>query len=71
MKDSNNNYTSADYPEPDGYSTRHRPRRDYWGNVYDRDTFDQDRHNMNADCDSALFDAEDDNDSYYESDGYV
>ena len=61
---------SSSYPSPDGHPTRHRPRRNYWGNLYDEDTFDEDRHHFTEDSDTALYDAEDDHDSYYESGGY-
>lgn len=64
-----NNYSSVKYPTPDGKSTRHRPRRNYWGNLYDEDTYDEDRHRFN-DNSSPLYDSEDDHDSYYESGGY-
>lgn len=26
------NYITTSYPSPDGHPTRHRPRRNYWGN---------------------------------------
>lgn len=61
---------SSSYPSPDGHPTRHRPRRNYWGNLYDEDTFDEDRHSFTEDSGTALYDAEDDHDSYYESNGY-
>lgn len=64
------NYITTSYPSPDGHPTRHRPRRNYWGNLYDEDTFDEDRHNITSYSDTALYDAEDDHDSYYESDNY-
>ena len=64
------NYSSASYPDPDGHPTRHRPRRNYWGNLFEEDRYVEDRHNFNADSDRALYDAEDDHDSYYDSDGY-
>ncbi|MBQ7141839.1 MAG: hypothetical protein IJR84_02090 [Bacteroidaceae bacterium] len=64
-----NNYSSVNYPTPDGKSTHHRPRRNYWGNLYDEDTYDEERHKFN-DYGSALYDSEDDHDSYYESGGY-
>ena len=35
------NINSSSYPIPDGHPTRHRPRRNYWGNLYDEDTFDE------------------------------
>lgn len=63
------NYSSVNYPTPDGKSTRHRPRRNYWGSLYDEDTYDEERHKFN-DHGSALYDSEDDHDSYYESGGY-
>ena len=66
----NRNFSSVSYPSTDGHPTRHRPRRNYWGNLYDEDTFDEDRHNVTINSDAALYDAEDDHDSYYESDNY-
>lgn len=63
------NYSSVNYPTPDGKSTRHRPRRNYWGNLYDEDTYDENRKKSH-DYGSALYDSEDDHDSYYESGGY-
>ena len=38
--------------------------------VYDEDTFDEARHHFTADSDTALYDAEDDHDSFYESGRY-
>ncbi len=64
------NTISTLYPVPDGHPARHRPRRNYWGNLYDEDTFDEDKHNISSASDTALYDAEDDHDSYYESDRY-
>lgn len=63
-------YSSASYPSPDGHPTRHRPRRNYWGNLYEEDRYNEDRHDFNAGSDTALYDAEDDHDSYYDTDGY-
>lgn len=65
----NKNYSFVKYPTPDGKSSSHRPRRNYWGNLYDSDTYDEERHHNN-DYGSALYDSEDDHDSYYESGGY-
>ena len=65
----NKHYADVEFPNPDGKSTRHRPRRNYWGNLYNEDTYDEERHSFN-DHGSALYDAEDDHDSYYESGGY-
>lgn len=71
MKKKSHLQSSSDsYPVPDGHPTRHRPRRNYWGNLYNEDTFDEDRHNFSGASDSALYDAEDDHDSYYESGNY-
>ena len=64
------NINSSSYPIPDGHPTRHRPRRNYWGNLYEEDTFDEDHHHFTADSATALYDSEDDHDSYYENDGY-
>ena len=47
-----NNLISSSYPIPDGHPTRHRPRRNYWGNLYDEDTFDENRHHFTTDCDN-------------------
>ena len=51
------------------YSSVQYPTRNYWGNLYDEDTYDEERHHFN-DNGSALYDAEDDHDSYYENFGY-
>ena len=64
-----NSYSSVIFPVPDGKSTRHRPRRNYWGNLYDEDTYDEECHKLN-DHGSVLYDADDDHDNYYECDGY-
>lgn len=63
-------YKSTSYPVPDGHPTRHRPRRNFWGNLYEEDTIDEDYHNFSSASDTALYDAEDEHDSYYESNGY-
>ncbi len=63
-------HKSTSYPVPDGHPTRHRPRRNFWGNLYEEDTFDEDHHNFSSASDAALYDAEDEHDSYYESNGY-
>ncbi len=69
-KKQRNNINISSTKVPDGHPTRHRPRRNYWGNLYDEDTFDEDRHNFTADSESVLYDEEDDHDSYYETNGY-
>ena len=44
-----------------------KPRRDYWGNIDDDDTFDENRNIMSTeDYDYSDFDLEDDHDSYYD-----
>ena len=35
-------YSTVEYPEPDGKSTRHRPRRNNpWGNLIEEDTYQE------------------------------
>ena len=47
--------------------TKVKPRRDYWGNIYDEDTFDENANIMSTEnYDYSDFDTEDDHDSYYE-----
>lgn len=47
--------------------TKVKPRRDYWGNIYDEDTFDENANIMATEnYDYSDFDSEDDHDSYYE-----
>lgn len=45
-----------------------KPRRNYWGNLDDDDTFDENKNIMSIeDYDYSDFDEEDDHDSYYDS----
>ena len=47
--------------------TKVKPRRDYWGNIYDEDTFDENANIMATEnYDYSDFDSEDDHDSFYE-----
>ena len=44
-----------------------KPRRNYWGNLYDEDTLDENRNIMSTEYyDYSDFDSEDDHDAYYE-----
>ena len=44
-----------------------KPRRNYWGNLYDDDTFDENINIMSTgNYDYSDFDSEDDHDSYYD-----
>ena len=44
-----------------------KPRRNYWGNLDDDDTFDENENIMSTeDYDYSDFDVEDDHDSYYD-----
>ncbi len=62
-------FSSVDMPEPDGHPTFHKPRRNYWGNLYDEDTYTEEvSHNQNYDYSD--FDAEDDHSSFYDNDNY-
>lgn len=62
-------YTSTEMPEPDGKSTRHRPRRNYWGNLFDEDTYQEEKSERQF-YDYSNFDSEDDHSSYYDNDSY-
>lgn len=47
--------------------TKVKPRRDYWGNLYNEDTFYENANIMATEnYDYSDFDTEDDHDSYYE-----
>lgn len=44
-----------------------KPRRNYWGNLYNEDTFDENENVMAPDnYDYSDYDPEDDHDSYYD-----
>lgn len=56
-------------PEPDGHPTYHRPRRNYWGNLLEEDTYKEEavqRH----DYDYSDYDPEDDHSAYYDNNSY-
>ena len=44
-----------------------KPRRDYWGNMYEEDTYDENA-TESLDYDYSDYDSEDDIDSYYNND---
>ena len=49
----------------------HKPRRNYWGNIFDEDTLEgREKDFIDEDGSNSLFDSEDDHDGYYDSDGY-
>lgn len=62
-------YTSVDMPEPDGHSTYHKPRRNYWGNLFDEDTYNEEI-SISQNYDYSDYDPEDDHSSYYDNDNY-
>ena len=47
-----------------------KPRRNYWGNLYEEDIYRENRLES-QDYDYSNYDPEDDNDSFYDHDGYV
>lgn len=47
-----------------------KPRRNYWGNLYEEDIYREHRVES-QDYDYSNYDPEDDNDSFYDHDGYV
>lgn len=57
------------YPEPGGLVGVRKPRRNYWGNLYEEDTFSEEFCEP-QNYDYADYDSEDDNDSYYSNDSY-
>ena len=65
-------YSSEFHPNADGKApVYHKPRRNYWGNLYEEDTLVGSQQSyIDEDSSDSLFDAEDDHDSYYGSDGY-
>ena len=60
------------HPKSDGTApVYHRPRRNYWGNLYEEDTLDGVKPSyVDEDSSNSLFDSEDDHDCYYETEGY-
>lgn len=69
-KNSAGGYASAKMPTPDGKSTRHRPRRNYWGNLFDEDTYQEEKSERQY-YDYSNYDSEDDGSSYYDNDAYI
>ena len=67
-----NDYSSDFHPNSDGTAAvYHKPRRDYWGNLYDEDTIEGGENPyIDENGADSLFDTEDDHDCYYDSDGY-
>ena len=65
-------YPSSRNTSPDNRAAcHHKPRRNYWGNLHDEDTYDEEAYDMGRyDGISSLYDSEDDHDSYYDSDSY-
>lgn len=47
-----------------------KPRRNYWGNLYEEDIYRENRAEE-QNYDYSNYDPEDDNDSFYDHDGYV
>ena len=47
-----------------------KPRQNYWGNLYEEDIYRENRVES-QDYDYSNYDPEDDNDSFYDHDGYV
>ena len=47
-----------------------KPRRNYWGNLYEEDIYRENRVES-QDYDYSNYDPDDDNDSFYDHDGYV
>lgn len=65
----NGSYTSVNMPEPDGHPTFHNPRRNYWGNLSEEDTYKEET-SLPQNFDYSDFDPEDDHSSYYDNDSY-
>lgn len=62
-------YSTTEFPTPDGKSTRHRPRRNYWGNLIEDDTYSENDYSS-SNYDYSDLDNEDDHDSFYNDDNY-
>lgn len=63
-------YSTAEYPEPDGKPTRHRPRRNYWGNLIEEEEAHEEVSYTSSPYDYSDLDYEDDHDNYYTNDHY-
>lgn len=53
-------FKSVSMPIPDGHPTYHKPRRNYWGNLFDVDRYIEDE-SKSSDYDYSDFDSEDNN----------
>ena len=63
-------YSTVEYPEPDGKSTRHRPSRNNpWGNLIEEDTY-QENYSYQLGYDYSDSDYENDHDYYYSNSHY-
>ena len=57
-------YATVNYPNPTKYIKDCKPRRKYWGNLYDEDTYKEDELKQ-YDYDYSDYDREDDHDYTY------
>lgn len=63
-------YSTVEFPEPDGKSTRHCPRRNNpWGNLIEEDTYQENKY-YSENYDYSDSDYEDDHDNYYSNSHY-
>lgn len=63
-KRSGNRISSIEHPAKDGKSTNHRPRRNYWGNLNEEDTYSENPRTSSYDHSKY----EDDHDGFYNND---
>ncbi len=52
-----------------GHPTQHQPRQNYWGNLHEEDTYDEEL-SLPQNYHYSDFDPEDDHSSFYDSYGY-
>lgn len=64
FKRGGNRVTSINEPVQDGKSSYHRPRRNYWGNLNEKDTYSENPHTSSYDHSKY----EDDHDGFYNND---
>lgn len=69
-KRKNSGYSSASMPTPDGHPSLHRPRRNYWGNLFEEDIY-REEESKPSHYDYSDYDCEDDNSSYYDNESYI
>ena len=62
-----NKISSTSEPVKDGKSTYYRPRRNYWGNLDERDTYKEGYYKKTS-YDHSNFDSENDHDHFYGND---